>query len=106
MTFIKGRNAYLVFVYLVNMQGEPWQESLISEMVYDQNRMSDRHKERFIIWAYKKKLINTKNLTKGIWLTEKGDKFVETNTTTRDKKDGSAIFEACVEISDREREWQ
>lgn len=102
MTFKGGRNSFLVFLYLINEQGYPWQESLISEMMFAQTRMSDRHKERLIKWAYKKKLINTKNLSQGIWLTEKGNKFVETNTTAQDKEDGQSMIERCIEISDRE----
>jgi len=92
MTFASGKMRYLCYIYLINKQGLSWIKSLSDKLEWDTDRTDDRHKERLIAWAYKKKLFNTKDLTKGIKLTLKGMKYVENKATERDWSEGKSLL--------------
>ena len=99
MTFKEGVMPYLCFIKLINDEGYAWQDSLITDMVHEEDKKSKKNKERLILWAYKKKLFNTKDLRKGIWLTSKGKKYVEKNASDEDWENGQRIFTVCVQAN-------
>lgn len=97
MTFASGKMRYLCYIYLINKQGLPWIKSLSDKLEWNTDRTDDRHKERLIAWAYKKKLFNTKDLTRGIKLTLKGMRYVEDKATERDWNGGRSLVNQGIE---------
>jgi hypothetical protein len=75
---------YLTYIYVSETQNIQWGLSLIDNMLYEENKMSDRHKKRMITWAYKKKLFTSNKMENGIRLTEKGKKYVRARVTEED----------------------
>jgi len=92
----------MAFIYLCNHQGLAWETRLLDRVIYDQTSQSDKHKQRLIEWAYKKKLIKSKDLYKGIWLTDKGKKFVEYKVSMEDKNAAVKMFDHCMMVAENE----